>query len=750
MFGDHSPFSILIGRLRVCIALGVFALLVPSLHAADDPELARGKAALDKNDYAGAQAIFDGILEKNAADVAAHIGRGRSYFCRDDLDHALTDYSEALRLDPKSTAALLCRQTVLALQNKFPQALADSDALIELDPKKAVYYKERAWVKQLKKDYAGSLDDVSHAIALDKKDASFFELRANVLVEAGSYSEALDDLGAVIRLDGKNAENYNVRAMILRKLGRYREAIEDFRDAARFDKAASLYVNNLAWILATCADEKYLDGAQAVVLSTQACEKSAWKEFVDLDTLAAAYARVGDFENAVRWQTKAIELTKDAATAEEFRARLALYQRKEAYVEKPADQEKIDWSLQRSACFETIWNTVNENYFDTTFGGVDWVAMREKYRLRLWAATDKRALRGLLQGMLDELHRTHFSIVPRELSVLTPEERGRIGYTGAEAASIEDKVTIVRVKPDSPAQKAGLKPGDVVRKAGTVVLSEMAATMAESVDSPRRRMLYLRGFVNWWLAAPVGDTVVLELEDAAGAVREVKMVSVPFEGIWSEPMGFCPSEPVEEETSRGPDGVVYLRFNVFALPAMNEFKRCVHSLKDGEGLIIDLRGNPGGITLMAPGIFGRLSAKEVSLGTMHRRYGSEEFTAYPQRGAFLGPVAVLVDSASASTSEILAAGLQETGRARIFGEATAGAALPSMFRNLPTGDMLQYAVADIKTPHGMLIEGNGVTPDELVVVRRADCAAGRDPVREAAEHWLATQRQKPATEVARK
>jgi len=64
--------------------------------------------------------------------------------------------------------------------------------------------------------------------------------------------------------------------------------------------------------------------------------------------------------------------------------------------------------------------------------------------------------------------------------------------------------------------------------------------------------------------------------------------------------------------------------------------------------------------------------------------------------------------------------------------------------------MLQYAVADIKTPHGMLIEGNGVTPDELVVVRRADCAAGRDPVREAAEHWLATQRQKLATEVARK
>jgi len=336
------------------------------------------------------------------------------------------------------------------------------------------------------------------------------------------------------------------------------------------------------------------------------------------------------------------------------------------------------------------------------------------------------------------------------MAVLSPEERGRIGYTGAEVALVEDVVTVIRVKPGSPAAKAELKPGDVVVRVGSVVLSEMAASMSDSVSSQRKRLLYLRSFVNWWLSAPVGTECVLQVENAGGTLREVKLVSVPFEGVWSEPMGFTPSEPVEYEISRGPENVVYLHFNLFALPAMNEFKRCVRSLQAKDGLIIDLRGNPGGLTLMAPGIVGRFTAKEISLGTMHRRYGTEAFTAYPQRGAFPGPVAILVDSASASTSEILAAGLQEVGRARVFGEPTAGAALPSMFRKLPTGDMLQYAVADIKTPRGILIEGNGVVPDEAVIVRRSDCSAGHDPVREAAVRWLATQRQNQSKEVVAK
>jgi carboxyl-terminal processing protease len=728
----------------------VFALLGLRGFAADDAALAKGADALKREAYDEALAVFDGILQGDPSNEGAYLGRGRAYLGKDDSEHAVADFTEALELQSKSKDALWYRHGANFNLGEYEKALADLNVLLEMSPDDVADRRARARTYSRLKNFGAAMIDVERARSLDPKNVEIIALRADILAAAKSYPEAIDDYSTAIRMKDKTADYYYQRGWLYGKTGRYQEAIDDTRDAIRLKKDGDMYINDLAWIFATCPEAKFHDGPKAVELATRACELTAWKEPGELDTLAAAYARTGDFENAVRWQSKAVELEKESQSKQELRARLTQYQGREPYLQQPEDKDKIDWSLLRSACFDAVWTTVNENYFDVTFGGVDWRAVREKYRLRLWEEEDNRMLRGLLQNMLGELHRTHFAIVPREMSVLKPEERGRIGYTGAQAASIEDAITIMRVKPGSPAEKAGLKPGDIVRRVDAVVLSEMAASLSESVPSARKRMFYLRSFVNWRLAAPVGKTVGLQLEAPDGALREVKVVSRPVEGIWSEPMGYAPAEPIECEIGHGPPGVVWMRFNVFALPVMTEFKRCVRSLKPGDGLVLDLRGNPGGLTLIAPGIYGRLSEKEVSLGTMHQRYGTEEFMAYPQRGAFTGPVAVLVDSASASTSEILAAGLQAFGRARVFGELTAGAALPSLFRQLPNGDMLQYAVADIKTPQGVLIEGNGVAPDEPVTVRRADCIAGHDPVLEAAERWLATRRNAGAKEVAAK
>jgi carboxyl-terminal processing protease len=225
-----------------------------------------------------------------------------------------------------------------------------------------------------------------------------------------------------------------------------------------------------------------------------------------------------------------------------------------------------------------------------------------------------------------------------------------------------------------------------------------------------------------------------------GSERAVKLTRADFPGRWSEPVGQFPAEPLECATTLGADGIADARFNVFSPMLMAELKRFLRSIPAGDGLVIDLRGNPGGLSIMASGLCGWLSAREFSLGTMHLREGRWNFIVYPQAHAFLGPVAVLIDQRSASTSEIFAAGLQEAGRARVFGETSAGAALPSQFERLPDGDIFQYAIADARTPRGVLIEGRGVTPDDPVAPTLADLAAGRDPALAAAKAWLAGQR----------
>src|SRR5207247_2338132 len=125
----------------------------------------------------------------------------------------------------------------------------------------------------------------------------------------------------------------------------------------------------------------------------------------------------------------------------------------------------------------------------------------------------------------------------------------------------------------------------------------------------------------------------------------------------------------------------------------------VDALRDADGLILDLRGNPGGVGGMVIGTAGHFLKEPVLLGTMKTRSSSLKFLANPRRVTtagrrvepYAGPLALLVDGASMSTSEIFAGGLQAVGRARVFGETTGGAALPSALDRLPNGDVLQHA-----------------------------------------------------------
>jgi carboxyl-terminal processing protease len=117
---------------------------------------------------------------------------------------------------------------------------------------------------------------------------------------------------------------------------------------------------------------------------------------------------------------------------------------------------------------------------------------------------------------------------------------------------------------------------------------------------------------------------------------------------------------------------------------------------------------------------------------MRMRVGYQNFKVTPQKNPYLGPVVILMDQMSASTSEVFASGMQEIGRAVVVGEQSAGAALPSIIQKLPTGALFQYAIADFKTPKGTLIEGRGVIPDVEIKLSRAALLAGSDTQLDAA------------------
>ena len=141
----------------------------------------------------------------------------------------------------------------------------------------------------------------------------------------------------------------------------------------------------------------------------------------------------------------------------------------------------------------------------------------------------------------------------------------------------------------------------------------------------------------------------------------------------SKNFGYFPSHKIEYHQAYLNQDILYIRFNYF-LPKMMDFIRDTLTEATGRarGLILDLRSNTGGLTVVATGLTGLLVDEKTNLGKLDLKNGHITYQGYPQKDRFSGPVAILVDGGTVSTSEMLAAGLQEAGRARIFGETTLG------------------------------------------------------------------------------
>lgn len=392
----------------------------------------------------------------------------------------------------------------------------------------------------------------------------------------------------------------------------------------------------------------------------------------------------------------------------------------------------------REQTFDMVWRTVNDKHFDTTFGGVNWQQVRVKYAPLVRDAKSDAEFYTLLQQMLGELRQSHFAIVPPD-AVFDEDHQAASGESGMEVKLLGVQAFVSYVKPDSAAARAGLRPGFALRQIGDTPVAQLIEKLSKSTETESIKRLRTERLITARLNGEPGSSVKVTYLDERNQPRETSVTRTRVMGEYSPAFGNFPPQLLDFEAKRLPSGHAYIRFNIWVTPMMPKIRAALRDFADAPGLIFDLRGNPGGIGGMASGIGGHLFEKETSLGKMQMRSGYTNFAIFPQTLMYTGPVAILLDGGSASTSEVFASGMQELGRAVIVGQRSTGAALPSLMQKLPTGAVFQYAIGDFKTPKGTLIEGRGVIPDVEIKLTRAGLLSGRDISLEAAVTTLQKQ-----------
>jgi len=391
--------------------------------------------------------------------------------------------------------------------------------------------------------------------------------------------------------------------------------------------------------------------------------------------------------------------------------------------------------------FEHVWSVIRDKHWQTKPGGLDWQAVHDEFRPKIEAADSMEAARDVLNQMLARLHQTHFGIVPAEIYSSVDGSRSGDTTTGIDVRVVGAQVLVTSVDPDSSAFAQGVRPGWEIRKIAAADLAPIVAQLNQTYAGSTLRDLILRRAI---LARLDGAaSVQVDFMDGAGKVVTKSLAQGHAKGDRVE-FGYLNPMNVWFRSSRVGDGNIgYVAFNVFldAPRLMTSFGDAVQSCEKCEGFIIDLRGNPGGLGIMAMGMSGWfISQPDQKLGTLYLRDSTLNFVVNPRLTTFSGPLAILVDGASASTSEIMAEGLKDLGRARIFGTRTAAAALPSLFEKLPNGDGFQYAVANYVSEGGKPLEGLGVTPDVEAPVSRQALLEGKDPPLDAAVEWVERQK----------
>lgn len=325
-----------------------------------------------------------------------------------------------------------------------------------------------------------------------------------------------------------------------------------------------------------------------------------------------------------------------------------------------------------------------------------------------------RMTRGAIKGMLDSLGDPHTGYVDPQLYKFEQSDlEGAFDGIGAQVGIQNRRLTVIAPMEGSPAEKAGIRPGDLILQIDGKDTTGMS--VAEAVSKIRGQ----RGTKVKLSLLHEGDKRPTEVE----IVRD--QIKLP-------------------STSRKilPGNIGYVRLAFFSEKVKDELKPVLESLVKGQvdGLVLDLRNNPGGLLDETISVASQFIKQGVVAYQVDKDGKKTEYPVRPGGIATDIPMVVLVNKGSASASEILAGAIQDSGRAVVIGEETFGKGSVNRFHELSDGSALYVTFARWLTPKGRLIEGKGLLPDIEVPLTEEDRQAGRDPQLDRALEYLKTGR----------
>ena len=334
---------------------------------------------------------------------------------------------------------------------------------------------------------------------------------------------------------------------------------------------------------------------------------------------------------------------------------------------------KAQLSLDDLRTFTDVFNQVRSNFVEET--------------------DDQSLLNAAIRGMLSELDPHSSYMEADEFRQMDNDSQGRYSGIGAELDIRDENIKVVFVMQDGPADKAGIVAGDIIT----------------SIDGSDLRGQNLRAAIDS-LRGEVGTSVEVTVQHLNGEVSTFSLTRdfVEVASVFSR--------PVDRDYG-------YFQITHFTRKSADELLEQVDYMQQNrqaplKGIVLDLRGNPGGVLNPAITIADGFLDEGLIVSTRGRSADQQEYTAEPGQWMENMPVVVLVDRSTASASEVLAGALQDHGRALIVGERTFGKGSVQSVLNLRNGAGVRLTTSRYYTPAGRSIQAEGIQPDvEIVPVK---------------------------------